>query len=285
MGIDKTIALLRLLLLPVLFFHDSDLFADSPVPRFEKVMIVVFENTDYAEALKQPGFAKLAEDGALLTNFHAETHPSQPNYLALVSGSTHGVNHDGKVDLNAPNLVDRLEAKGRSWKAYLEDYPGNCFLGEKSGDYVRKHNPFASFTNIQKLPERCSKMVPAKELKDDIDSRNLPDVSLYVPNMKNDGHDTGSAYASRWLTEKFLPALGHPLPPGLLLIVTFDESGSSKEGNRIYTVMVGAGVKAGARSAERYDHYSILRTIESRYGLESLHSNDANASEVTSVWK
>ena len=106
--------------------------------RFRRVMIVVLENASYDEAARQPFLASLGRRGALLSNLTAEGHPSQPNYLALVGGSTFGVTSDRNVDLDGSQIGDLLEAKGLQWKVYAEGFPGHCFLGEKQGDYVRK---------------------------------------------------------------------------------------------------------------------------------------------------
>ena len=249
-----------------------------------KILIVVLENSDYSYALKQSGLASLAEQGAVLTQFHAEAHPSQPNYIALISGDLHGVRSDAAVDLPDRHVGDLLEAKGRSWKEYLEDYPGKCFRGWRAGNYVRKHNPFASFSNVTNSPVRCDRMVSAEQLRQDIRNGALPDLALYIPNLKNDGHDTNVAFASQWLSQKFLPLLGDPLPKDLLLVVTFDESASAKD-NRILTVLFGAGVRPGALSGAHYDHYSLLRTIEDRFNLGTLGLKDAQAVAISDIWR
>jgi hypothetical protein len=92
--------------------------------------LVIFENTNYEDAMDQPFFKKLATLGTNLTNFFALTHPSQGNYIGLTSGSLNGVKNDNPIDLNVTNVIDLLESRGISWKVYAEDYPGNCFLGK-----------------------------------------------------------------------------------------------------------------------------------------------------------
>src|SRR3989442_14338307 len=82
----------------------------SAAARFSKIMIVVFENTDYPHALGRPFFGKLAKEGALLAGYYAVAHPSQPNYIALVAGDTMGVSSDRNATLDALNLADLLEA-------------------------------------------------------------------------------------------------------------------------------------------------------------------------------
>ena len=76
--------------------------------HFNKLILVILENTNYEDAIRQPFQASLISQGTLLSNFSGIAHPSQPNYIALVSGATHGVIDDGSVDLNAQHLGDQI---------------------------------------------------------------------------------------------------------------------------------------------------------------------------------
>lgn len=253
---------------------------------FERVMIVVLENTDYEKALEQPFLARLAHEGALLSNSHAVAHPSQPNYVALTAGSPNGVDSDDPVTLAVRHVGDLFEAKGMSWKAYAEDYPGGCYLKERAGDYARKHVPFLSFQNIQSDRQRClDRVVNASDLAGDIASGHLPQYSLYIPNMKHDGHDTDVATADRWLAHAFGPLLLDPrFTRGMLFVVTFDEA-DEDPGNHIYTSLWGESVRPGSKSDARYDHYCLMRTIEDAFGIGTLGKNDAAARPIAGVWK
>jgi acid phosphatase len=250
-----------------------------------KIMIVVLENTDYAAALQQPFLTSLAKQGALLTNLSAEAHPSQPNYIALVAGSTFGVVSDDNVTIDRPHLGDLVEAKGLQWKVYAEGYPGNCYLGAAAGTYARKHVPFLSFRDVQQDPRRCARMVNADQLQSDIRDGTLPSFSLYIPDLNDDGHDTGVAYADRWLAGTFGPILQDPnSSTGLLLIVTFDESASSLfGGNRVATIIVGGAVRPGTVLSDKYNHYSLLRLVEDQLGLGSLGQGDKDAAVITGL--
>lgn len=257
--------------------------AADAAPPFRKVFIVVLENTAYDAALAQPFLRDLAAGGALLTNFFAEAHPSFPNYVALTAGSTYGVT--SLVTLDVPHVGDLLESAGRTWKAYAEGYPGDCFLGASAGAYVRRHVPFLSFANVQTNPARCARVVDAAVLAEDIEGGTLPDYSLYIPDLNNDGHDTGVAFADQWLARTFGPRLLDPrFTDGMLFVVTFDESPASSL-NHIYTALYGPGVVAGSTSAARLDHLSLLRTIEDTLGLGTLGQQDAAATAITGVWR
>jgi acid phosphatase len=257
--------------------------------RSRKVMFVVLENASYDEAARQPFLASLGRRGALLSNVTAEAHPSQPNYLALVAGSTFGVRSDRNVDLDGSQLGDLLEAKGLQWKVYAEGFPGHCFLGDRQGDYVRKHAPMLSFRNVQSSSARCGRVVEAAQLSQDLQNGTLPDFSLYIPNLKNDGHDTSVAFADKWLAGKFGPLLADPrFTKDLLFVVTFDEDEHSflrPSSNRVLTVAVGDAVRPGSTSNAPYTHYSLLRLVEDALGTGTLGREDANAAAITGIWR
>ena len=252
-------------------------------------MIVVLENTSYDKAARQPFLLSLERRGALLTNVTAETHPSQPNYLALVAGSTFGVRSDRNVDLDGAQIGDLLEAKGLEWKVYAEGFPGNCFLGNNHVDYVRKHTPMLSFKNVQSNPARCGRVVEAGELIHDVQNATLPDFSLYIPDLKNDGHDTDIVFADKWLAGKFGRLLADPrFINGLLFIVTFDEDDHFfllPSSNHILTILVGNAVAPGSISDAPYSHYSILRSIEDAFGIGTLGREDAAAAPIAGIWR
>ena len=251
---------------------------------FDRVIFVVFENTSYATAIQQPFFKKLAASGANFTNFTALTHPSQGNYIALTSGDTEGVTNDNQYDLNVSNVVDLLEAKGITWKVYAESFPENCFQGMKSGNYYRKHNPFMSFVDIQNNPARCSHIVNAQKFSSDLQNGDLPEYIFYVPDIQNDGHNTGVTYADAWYGKTFGPFLNDSrLMDNAILISTFDE-GSSGPKNRIYTSIVGPAVNPG-NYADNLTTPSLLRLVEENWSLGDLGKLDASATAITNIWK
>jgi hypothetical protein len=251
--------------------------------HFNKVLVIVFENTDYKKAIMQPYFSSLMKEGAIFTNFKAVTHPSQGNYVAMIAGSTFGIKDDKNIDLNERHIGDLLEESHRNWKIYAEGYPGNCFTDRTSGNYARKHVPFLSFTNVTKNPLRCSKVLEAKEFFTDFESIKLSDFSMFIPNLKNDGHDTGVAFGDVWLKKNFDSILhSKKFPSDLLVVITFDEGMSAD--NQIYTLFYGAGVLKGARSIKPYSFYSLLKTYEDELEIGSLNQNDMRASIIDDVW-
>lgn len=255
----------------------------AAIPR--KIVLVIFENTSYSDAINQPFFKKFADQGVLLTDFHAITHPSQPNYVALVGGSTLGVPYDGNVDLNYNHLGDLLEAKGKSWHVYAEKFPGRCFLGASKGRYARKHNPLISFKNVQGNPMRCANITDETSFLADFKLGKLADFTMYVPDLDNDGHDTDPSFADNWFSNTFAPLIQNQAAMnGVMIIALFDEDDGGSD-NHIYAAMVGPDVMPGAQLTPRYDHISMLRTIEDIFAVGNLGRDDAKSSPITGFLK
>jgi hypothetical protein len=253
--------------------------------HFKKVVWIVFENTNFTKALAQPNFKKLTQNGALFTNLMAETHPSQGNYIAMMAGSKLGVTNDNVIDLKDSHVGDLLEAAGLKWRVYAESFPGNCFVGKSSGDYYRKHVPFMSFANVTQNRARCANIVDEKNFASDYNHGNLPEFSMYIPNIKNDGHDTGVDFAGAYMEKTFGSLFSNPANlKDTLFIVTFDESGISTK-NQIFTVLIGANIVPGSQNNQPLNHPALLKMIEDELGIGDLGREDALAPPVTGIWK
>ncbi len=90
---------------------------------FKHVFLIMMENTSYTSLIGNPNAPWInaaAQKYGLATSYFGVTHPSQPNYIAATSGSTQGVTSDSDVNLNVVNIVDQLEAHGKTWKAYMQ---------------------------------------------------------------------------------------------------------------------------------------------------------------------
>jgi acid phosphatase len=260
----------------------------DPSNPIKRIFVLVFENTNAVDSQNQPFMKSLIARGSYLNNFHGIAHPSQPNYLAMVGGDNFGVRDDRNHDVDATHLGDLLEAKGKNWKIYSEDYPtGSCFTGSNSRNYVRKHNPFISFNNVHQDSARCqAHIVSSDQLDSDLAAGKLPEYAMFVPGLKNDGHDTGVAFADRWFQATLGPKLADPrFMDGTLFVVTFDENDAfnDTDHNKIYTLLFGAGVKPGVQSEAQYDHYSLLRLIEDALKLGTLGRKDQTAIRIQDV--
>lgn len=257
-----------------------------PPPSVKRVFMVILENTSAQDAFAQPYLKSLAASGAYLSNFHAVTRPSQPNYIALTAGSSFGLDTNGPLNLPQSHLGDLIEKKGLDWKVYAEGFPGDCFMGEMHGSYARKHVPFLNFRNVQEDPARCAKIVPATRLTQDVADSRLADFSLFIPNNDSNGHDSGVEYADQWVRATFEPLLKDPkFMDGTLFVLTFDEAAKSSKTNHVYTLLYGDSVQAGTSTGTCYGHYDLLRTIEDTLGVGTLGRNDERAQPIQGIWK
>jgi Phosphoesterase family. len=119
------------------------------------IFVILEENKSYSEIVNNstaPYINGLIKRYALPTNYHALFHPSLPNYIALTSGSNHGITDDRSPpsagnEIAVPNIADRIEASGRTWKEYAESIPSPGYAFD-SGEYVTKHVPFVYYRDI-----------------------------------------------------------------------------------------------------------------------------------------
>jgi hypothetical protein len=124
--------------------------------RLHHVFLLILENREYNPASAPAYLAQVATRGALASRYYAITHPSLPNYLALLSGSTHGIQNDcTDCTVQGRTLVDQLEAAHLSWAAYMEDRSIPCYTGPDFAAYAKKHDPFMYFPSILSNPRRC----------------------------------------------------------------------------------------------------------------------------------
>ena len=231
------------------------------------VMVIVEENRNRSEVIgasNMPYLNSLANKYGNTTNWNGVAHPSLPNYLALISGSTEGVTDDGceYSFVDAATIGSELSLAGISWKAYLEELPEAGSEMCTSGAYAKKHNPFAYF------PETNGpNVVPASQFGMDESSGQLPDLIFLVPNLTNDGHDGTNEQVDNYLGG---------LVPGVLasswyaedgtIIITWDESNGEEE---IPTVVI-HGTGSGQVMTAAGNHYGTLATIEDLYAVPLL---------------
>jgi phospholipase C len=243
------------------------------------VAVVVMENEEGDEVLgsrSAPYINALARRYGVATSSYAITHPSLPNYLALTSGTTAGVDSNcTSCHVGVTNIVDQLEAAGISWKAYLEDFLGRCFGGAGAGGYAKRHNPFIYYDDVARSPARCARLVGFGALASDLRRGRLPTFVWITPNLCDDGHDCSLATADRFLA-RTLPPLLRQLGPHGFLVLTWDEGTSDSgccgvaAGGRVATIVAGPDVRRGARQSAPVDHYGVLGTIEQALGLAPL---------------
>jgi hypothetical protein len=259
------------------------------VPGFTHVVVVVFENHEASSIAGNPDaptFNTLARRYATLTKYDAVAHPSLPNYLALVSGSTHGISSNcTDCVVRARSLADTLAAAGKTWKTYAEDLPYPGFTGGSSGRYAKKHTPFLYFRDVADSRARRNRVVPFTRLGRDLARDRLPDFSLVVPNLCNDMHDCSVATGDAWLKSHIVPLVNSPELRGGVVFVVFDEGTSDTGGGgRIEALALGTTVRRGSRFKRATNHYGLLRTIEDAWRLPRLGLS-RKGTPIGRIWK
>jgi phosphatidylinositol-3-phosphatase len=254
-------------------------FSETPMPLYDHVVLVIEENHAATEVMGSPYLVSLAEKGMVLSRSFAVAHPSQPNYLALFSGSTQSVRDDRRHDINAANLATALIGAGLSFATYSEGLPFAGFRGDSAGRYVRKHNPSASFRNVPAAVNLPFNAFPSSRWA------SLPTVSFVVPNLDNGMHDGTIERADRWLRENLDAYAGWAPFHNSLLIVTFDEGPGREDPATvpIATIIVGARVHHGQFDAP-VTHYSLLRMLEEIYGLSPM-GKEGDAPRISGIWE
>jgi len=198
--------------------------------------------------------------GTLFTKYHAITHPSLPNYIAMTAGSVLGC----KTDICAPNslggdnLFTQLDTAALGWNAWEESMPANC-ASLDDGDYVVRHNPPVYLKTVVASGSCALNDVPYPA--------SLPALQPFTfitPNLCNDMHSCPIATGDAWLSNH-VPDL---LAAGATVIITFDEG--TRKNNHVMTAAVGPDVVAGTKDATPYTHYGLLAGLEAHFGLPGL---------------
>ena len=249
------------------------------LPRPDHVVVVVMENhgLDQIRSTSQaPYIDQLARTGALFTSASAIAHPSQPNYLALFSGDTHGVTNDScPHSFSAPNLGERLLGAHLSFAGYSEDLPSSGYTGCGAGGYARKHNPWVNFTNVPAAANQSFATFGPNYAA-------LPTVSIVVPNLCNDMHDCGVGTGDTWIENKLGGFVKWAQTHNSLLVLTWDEAENASANNQIALILAGPMIKAG-QYGEPVNHYRLLRTLEDMYHLAPTGQAGAT-SAITDIW-
>jgi hypothetical protein len=258
----------------------------TAVPAFDHVVVIVFENKERGHVIGSraaPTFNRYAGQYANLTAYYAVAHPSLPNYIALVSGSTEGVTTNcTKCIVDAPSLADSLEQAGLTWRTYAQGLPYPGFTGAHFRRYAKKHNPFLYFRAIVQDTKRRSRIVPLPRLATDVRSGTLPDFSLVIPDMCHSMHDCSVAVGDAWLRRIAAPLLTQPRTA---IFVLFDEGSTSiRGGGHTLALVLGAAVLPSSRYRGLSGHYEVLRTIEEAWGLPLLGAS-ARARAITGIWR
>lgn len=263
----------------------------SQVPAFSHIVIVVGENTAATAVFgssSAPYINLLATQGAKFTNSFALSHPSQPNYLQMYSGSNQGVTNDNAIatKYSTANLGSELITAGKTYTTYSDGLPSVGFDGTTSGSYVRKHNPAANWmgAGTNQIPITTNQPFTAFPTN----FNNLPNVSFVIPDLCHDGHDSCAPLNNKvlqydtWVSQNLDAYKQWCINNNSLLIVTYDEDDFTTT-NKIATVFYGAHVLVGNYS-QTINHYNVLRTIEDSNALATHAGAAATATTIDYCW-
>ena len=292
----------------------------STVPRFQHVFLIYMENNNYnstsdpanggpgiiGNTSQAPYINSLLSQGSLLSNYHALTHSSDPNYVAIAAGQTFGHASGGgapaadcisSCTFTGTNLGNELDAAGETWKQYIQSQTGDCDYTD-SGNYEADDAPFGYFADMKSNNAYCdAHWQPLTQLTgtDLLSAAMTPNFVWADADSCNDMEGCGIAAGDTWL-KGFVPQiLASPAwtTQKSLLIITWDEDGNGGPGsygvgnaNQVATIILGSQgtVKAGYTSNVRYDHYSTGRTIENALGLPPMTDNDQYATPINDVF-
>ncbi len=284
---------------------------NGKLKNFQHVFVIMMENTGFDSLIGNPNApwinAAAAKYG-LATNYTGVTHPSQPNYIAATSGSTNGVPDDNDITISVPNIVDQLEANGKSWRAYMQSL-SLCAtkLDHACGNqlYERKHNPFVSYQDVQSSPARLANIVDLSQFSSDLASHNVPDYVWISPDQCNDMHGRGApasdpcnfgnvqgliATGDAFLSSTVSAIMNSQAWTGnSVIFITWDESDFTGSGpfgfgdtsgccdspkgdggGHVVTLTISHSDHSARTSSVAYNHYSMLATIEGGWKLGCL---------------
>ena len=246
----------------------------TPSSQQRHVFLIVMENHSADQALSGLYIASLAAKYRVAENYHAVAHPSVPNYLALTSGSTWGIEDDSYRALPRQDLGSELTVAGISWRAYMDGMTDAGCL-DSPVPYDPGHNPFAFYGG------GCpANVVPITKLASDL-TANTPRFTWITPDRCHDTHDCDISVGDAWLRQQVeqITASDAWKSDGVLFI-TWDEDDSNGD-NRVLTLVIAPGM-SHRLSAREYTHYSLLATIEDLMGVKRL-GQSVNASPMSDL--
>ena len=261
------------------------------IPRPDHVVICIMENHDYYQIIGSTSASyinTLASQSANLTEFYGLTHPSQPNYLMMFSGSNQGETSDNTpsgTPWTSPNLGSLLINAGFSFRGYSEDLPYVGSNTSSSGNYARKHNPWVNWqgTGTNQIPSGYN--LTMNEFPSDFNQ--LPSLSFVIPNQANDMHDGSDPYrittGDQWVQNHLQNYITWAQTNNSLLILTFDEDNFTPS-NHIPCIFNGPMVQPGSYYLTGYNHYDLLRTLEDMFGLPYA-GQSVSAKPIEEIWK
>ena len=211
------------------------------------VLIVLMENHSYGQIVGSSSApfinAQVAANGSVSTT--DLSHPSEPNYLGLTSGSIYNNPQDLTPPSNhypGPQFTDELATAGISWKAYMQDMPVACDLTDTfgPGGYDVNHNPFMYYDSVRGNAAQCNRVVPYPQLTTDLNAGTAPSFIWVSPNLTFDMHDgtigQGDTFLSG-LVAQVKASTWWTGTPGSRIVITWDEGATTEQ---VLTLVIGS---------------------------------------------
>lgn len=272
------------------------------MPQVQYVAIVTLENANYGDVIgtsNMPYLNSLLTRGSSAGKYYANSHPSIPNYFIMTTGQAITNDDNYSSSVTTDNVARELTAAGKTWKVYAESLPSPGYLGGDNGFYLKHHNPFVYFSDVQQSAALTANIVPFTQLATDLapNTFRLPRYSFIVPNAVDDAHSCSDgststctlssrlAHADTWLQSNIAPLLAAPqFQQSGLLIIVFDESADdiTNGGGHVAAVLVGTHVRAGYVGATTsYDHRSLLSLTMKALGVVNIPNGADAAPQMT----
>jgi hypothetical protein len=234
-------------------------------PTYQHVVWILLENVGYSVVGSSgaPYLNSLSDRCGLATNYLAISHPSLPNYIALTSGTTHGITDDAEPvahPLGGPSIFSELDG---NWRGLIQSMPAACDH-VTSGSYAARHNPAVYYVNLNAT---CARDDVPLTFPLDLSAR----FTFIAPNICDDMHSCPVAIGDRWLSHVVPEIVASPeyQSRSLVLFITFDENDNGPT-NQVPTFVVAPSVPRHSRVGVAFTHYSLLRTTEALLGLPLL---------------
>lgn len=258
----------------------------AAVPKVTKILVIVEENHSLSQMRSgMPYLHSLMKKYSYANNYSAIRHPSLPNYVAMATGSTHGISNDkgpGTNAFNGTSAFAKALAAGKTAKLYAEGMQSNCATSNGGNKYVVRHNPWAYVKNERSLCRKYS--VSMSGFNSDVRQAKLPNVGMVVPNLCHDAHDCSLGTADNWLKSQLKTVFAGPdWKAGRLAVVVTADEDDDHHGNNVLTAVIHPSQKGRVASC-KLNHYSITRLFAEVSHTGKL-GNARGANSITSCFR
>ena len=162
------------------------------------VFVIMLENHSQSSVIDDvnaPYITQLAHSNAMAAQYYGVTHPSEPNYVAAISGSNWFVNDDNPAHrYDHTNLVDQLEANGLDLgRVHGVDALGRLPRRLRAGLDPALRVEAQPVRALQRHPRRTRRgsrtTSPIRDFATDLQKvSTTPNFAFIVPNQCHDMH-------------------------------------------------------------------------------------------------